>query len=428
VSNLSEIIAVAAGGWHSLALKSDGTVWAWGHNGDGQLGDGTKRDISTPIQVSNLSEAIAIDADSGHSLALKSDGTVWEWGMYNLNSEGTYFVDIETNNQFHDPYRGCIVELLEKTGSDSDSKAKLKVTLSGVDMDPEGALNFGTVNSTSSRQVVITNNTSDLVTIGSVTVSGRDTDQFHIITDSCSNMNLQPGESCSTTISFSPDSEGDKFADLIVSNSDSTRPQAAISLYGDGSLSPSVITGTATNVTSSSATLNGTVNGLDTTVWFEYSTKSGLYSRTSSTQSVSVSSDTAVSIGISDLSAGTTYYYRLAALNTYGVTYGNENSFATLCRATILDANPDPLKLKRDDMAYETVTVACKDGTGLANATVTAKVTTGKKCISVSPSSGVTDASGQAVFTITAKKTGNARVRFEVNDLRYTVAVKVKNK
>ena len=45
---------IAAGGYHSLALKPDGTVWAWGYNDNGQLGDRTRSDRSTPVQVSNL--------------------------------------------------------------------------------------------------------------------------------------------------------------------------------------------------------------------------------------------------------------------------------------------------------------------------------------------------------------------------------------
>ncbi len=65
---------------HSLALKSDGAVWAWGWNFSGQLGNGTDLDSSIPKKVSNLTDVIAIAAGGEHSLALKSDGTVWAWG------------------------------------------------------------------------------------------------------------------------------------------------------------------------------------------------------------------------------------------------------------------------------------------------------------------------------------------------------------
>ena len=62
VSGLSDVVAIAAGRRHSLALKADGTVWAWGNNTDGQLGDGTTTDRLTPVQVSGLSDVVAIAA------------------------------------------------------------------------------------------------------------------------------------------------------------------------------------------------------------------------------------------------------------------------------------------------------------------------------------------------------------------------------
>jgi len=81
VQNLSNVTAVAAGGRHSVALKSDGTVWAWGANLSGQLGDGTTSPHQYfPVQVQNLNNIISIAAGQGHSVALKSDGTVWTWG------------------------------------------------------------------------------------------------------------------------------------------------------------------------------------------------------------------------------------------------------------------------------------------------------------------------------------------------------------
>ncbi|MEJ0078273.1 MAG: hypothetical protein WDO17_23095 [Alphaproteobacteria bacterium] len=86
VSGLSGIKAVVAGDLHCLALKGDGTVWAWGNNWHGQLGDGTKNSSSTPSQVTGLSDIAALAAAMGHSLALRRDGTVWAWG-YNDDGE-----------------------------------------------------------------------------------------------------------------------------------------------------------------------------------------------------------------------------------------------------------------------------------------------------------------------------------------------------
>src|SRR6266851_2418171 len=90
VSGLSGAVAVSGGGSHSLALLGDGTVRAWGSNGSGQLGDGTTtgpetcveaRPCSrTPVAVSGLSGVVAISAGGSHSLALLSNGTVRAWG------------------------------------------------------------------------------------------------------------------------------------------------------------------------------------------------------------------------------------------------------------------------------------------------------------------------------------------------------------
>jgi len=77
---IDKVISVDAGVYHSMALKYDGTVWTWGYNDRGPLGDGTNTDSGTPVQVSGLTGAVAIAAGYEYSLALKSDGTVWSWG------------------------------------------------------------------------------------------------------------------------------------------------------------------------------------------------------------------------------------------------------------------------------------------------------------------------------------------------------------
>lgn len=72
--------AVAVGVQHSLWLKPDGTVWAWGVNSSGQLGDGTLTRRTAPVQVVGLNSIAAIAAGNNWSLALRTDGTVWSWG------------------------------------------------------------------------------------------------------------------------------------------------------------------------------------------------------------------------------------------------------------------------------------------------------------------------------------------------------------
>ncbi len=82
VNGANQIIEIAAGYFFSLALKSDGTMLAWGNNSKGQLGDSTiLADKPTPVAVSGASDIVAIAAGSEHSLALKADGTMLAWGL-----------------------------------------------------------------------------------------------------------------------------------------------------------------------------------------------------------------------------------------------------------------------------------------------------------------------------------------------------------
>ncbi len=80
-TGLQKVIGLAAGDHHSLALIEDGTVIAWGSNIHGQLGNRTWIKYSSdPIKVENLTKIVSIATGGEHSIALRSDGTVWTWG------------------------------------------------------------------------------------------------------------------------------------------------------------------------------------------------------------------------------------------------------------------------------------------------------------------------------------------------------------
>jgi len=79
-----EIVAIEAGTHSVYAICADGTVYAWGENADGQLGDGTRVSRPTPKKIPGLTDVVAIAAwDAAY--ALKSDGTVWTWGIHSAH-------------------------------------------------------------------------------------------------------------------------------------------------------------------------------------------------------------------------------------------------------------------------------------------------------------------------------------------------------
>ncbi|MDD2420730.1 MAG: Ig-like domain-containing protein [Heliobacteriaceae bacterium] len=95
LSFISGVKAIAGGGdgpttAFTLALKTDGTVWAWGANDVYQLGTGNTQNSATPVQITSLGmDVTAISAGSYQGVALKNDGTVWHWGKTSRYQDGT---------------------------------------------------------------------------------------------------------------------------------------------------------------------------------------------------------------------------------------------------------------------------------------------------------------------------------------------------
>src|SRR4029450_8101707 len=90
VPGLSDVVAIAADYYYSLALLANGTVMAWGYDYSGQIGDGVGVQsgcecIEHPVLVPGVSGAMAISTGEGHAMALLGDGTVRVWGE---NHEG----------------------------------------------------------------------------------------------------------------------------------------------------------------------------------------------------------------------------------------------------------------------------------------------------------------------------------------------------
>lgn len=76
---------ISAGAFHALGLKTDGTLWSWGLSSVGQLGIPGNVQLETPTQIGTDTWTV-IDAGQGHNLAIKSDGSLWSWG-FNFNGQ-----------------------------------------------------------------------------------------------------------------------------------------------------------------------------------------------------------------------------------------------------------------------------------------------------------------------------------------------------
>lgn len=85
---LTNVQAIVPGVIANYAVKKDGTVWAWGNNYNGELGNGTTTASAAPVQVPGLTGVSTVSAGSGNAYALKKDGTVWGWGANDAGQLG----------------------------------------------------------------------------------------------------------------------------------------------------------------------------------------------------------------------------------------------------------------------------------------------------------------------------------------------------
>lgn len=79
---------ISAGTVNTLAIKNDGTLWAWGRNNEGQIGDGTYTIRAVPTQIGVDTDWIEISMGQRHGIALKTNGSLWAWGAYDNGQLG----------------------------------------------------------------------------------------------------------------------------------------------------------------------------------------------------------------------------------------------------------------------------------------------------------------------------------------------------
>lgn len=116
---MDKVKAVSSGGSYSMVIKTDGSLWAWGENYFGQLGNGTIKKQITPIKIMNKVKAVSTTEYT--AMAIKKDGSLWAWG---LNTEGQLGNNGKANTrtaQYHDPIQNRPVKIMDNVVTVSTS-------------------------------------------------------------------------------------------------------------------------------------------------------------------------------------------------------------------------------------------------------------------------------------------------------------------
>ncbi len=143
ITALENVTAVVGGGFHTLAVRKDGTVWAWGQNEFGQLGDGTTINRSRPVQVINLWDIVDVSSEGHHSVALRKDGTVWIWGS---NSSGQLGDGTQKNSSVPVEVKGLHDVVAVSAGGFHSLALRKDGTIWSWGSNSDGQLGNGTLN------------------------------------------------------------------------------------------------------------------------------------------------------------------------------------------------------------------------------------------------------------------------------------------
>jgi len=277
------IVTVAGGASHSIALLADGSLYAWGYNIPGQLGNGTTSDCRTPTGVVRAAVlygkvVTAVAVGGNHNLALCSDGTLAAWGANESGQLG--------NNST--AYYSSFPIAVDRSGI---LAGKTVVAIAAGLQHSLALCSDGTLaawGANSSGQLGNGSNTNSSTAV-MVNTSGFLTGERFVAVAGCLAMVASPPR-------------------------------------------PVVATLAATGVTDTEATLNGNTNASDsdTTVSFEYGLTTSYGSVMQATPSqVTGVTDTGASASLAGLLAGTTYHYRVRASSAGGTVTGGDMTFTT---------------------------------------------------------------------------------------------------
>jgi len=142
VTGLNGVIDMHGGREHVVALKSNGTVWTWGSNVEGQQGRGTTANTLVPTQVTSLgTDNVAVETGHNHTMVLKGNGTIWEFG---LNSDGQLGDGTTTTRRSPVQVAGITDAVGIAAGRDMSYAIRSNGQLWGWGRNDEGQLGDGT--------------------------------------------------------------------------------------------------------------------------------------------------------------------------------------------------------------------------------------------------------------------------------------------
>ncbi len=207
---VTNAVSVTAGDSHSYALKADGTLWSWGQNANGQLGINSLVDSSTPQQVTTTSPVSAVNdwasfgAGGNHMVGLKNDGTIWTWGA-------------NANSQLGD---GLTVDKLIPTAL---VEARLALSTTSI------AFGSAAIGFTAPTRTFTLSNTGTAPL--AATIVSNNAPAFSVSPASC---NIAAGGApCTVTVTFTPTGPaGPKAATLTIASNDPITPVSSLAVTG----------------------------------------------------------------------------------------------------------------------------------------------------------------------------------------------------
>ena len=343
------VIAVAAGGFHSLALCEDGTLVAWGSNAFGQLGNNATINSNVPVRV-DLTGVLAgktvtaIAAGGNHSLALCADGTLAAWGY---NNDGELGNNSQTNSSVPVAVQATGV-LAGKTpisimGGFSHSLA----LCADGSLSAWGYNNSGQLGNNSTTASAIPVAVVQTGVLASKTVTAISSGSSHCLAlcadgspaawgyNSCGQLgNNSTTNSSVPVLSVTTMLTASERITRLVSGSSSFHDLITVAMPPP----PRATTVAASGIHDADATLNANVNaqGGSTAVSFDYGQTASYGASVAATPSPITGTATSSPAATSTpLVPGTTYHFRVVATNSSGTVRGDDMTFTTSTHATI---------------------------------------------------------------------------------------------